>query len=110
MICGLYVDDIMIIGNKYYVLDEIEMVQKSYSIRVNNSVFEYIGCQILPSNNKSILYQSKLIDKIVKEFEDSLNLVRNSKLPMSPHTHIRNIVEEDEKLFELNIHITNKEY
>ena len=76
---GIYVDDIIFIGNKHIIENEINTLKERYSLRLKTKVDEYVGCQLIIESNSIILHQQRLIDKMESEFSDRLKNISDKK-------------------------------
>ena len=47
IVIGLYVDDLLMVGNKDNLLHEIELMKRRFSIRIKDEVDKFLGCQII---------------------------------------------------------------
>ena len=67
---GLYVDDILMIGNQDDIDEIVIKIERNFDIRINEDIEEFIGCQFKWDYDKKsvILHQLRLINKIEDEF------------------------------------------
>ena len=47
LLIGLYVDDLILVGFKQDIKEEIKMIKKKYSIRVKKQVNEFISLELV---------------------------------------------------------------
>jgi len=72
IILGLYVDDVLIVGDELEVKTFIESFKKKYKSGVYDSVDDFIGCELLwnVSRTRLILHQSGMIKKLRMKVEN----------------------------------------
>ena len=100
ILCGLYVDDVLFIGETKQIGLEIELMKKQYNLSINKKLNDYVGCEIHVNDNITYLHQTKLIMKMLSDFEEKIEKTKSTKSPMAIHIHI--VRETDEpKLYEL---------
>ena len=97
IIGGIYVDDIIFIGKKQLIHQEIKTLQSKYELRIKEDVDEYVGCQLIHKDNSIVLHQHRLIDKMEREFMVKLSMIPK-ETPMPTHFHITRPEENDESL------------
>ena len=77
VIIGLYVDDLLYVGKEEDVKNEINELNKKYTIRIMNPVNEFVGCQLQHNKNSIVLNQQKKIDKLQEKYDEELNHLRH---------------------------------
>ena len=95
IIVGIYVDDILLIGDNKIVKKEIEIIKRRYSITQKHPLDEYVGCQMVQTNNYIILHQQRLIDKLKDDFQKEIKEIKTPMTPMTSNTHVVRPEEED---------------
>ena len=80
---GLYVDDILAVGEEKQVKKFLKDMQQEFNIRSESRIDDFIGCQFLWNDSQSsvILHQTDLIHKLVTQFESDLSSTTITKLP-----------------------------
>ena len=86
VIIGIYVDDILIIVENKQVEIFVEDFMKEFKSRKYEYVNDFIGCELVWSNNysKVILHQSGMIKKLRKKVNHYLDKykIRNRTIPL----------------------------
>ncbi len=80
---GLYVDDMLFVGDKKEIEIEINTIKKIFELRVVRDVKDFIGCEMIVQDTKVILHQSKLIVKFLDEFKSEIADMKWKETPMS---------------------------
>ena len=99
IIIGLYVDDILITGQRDEVDNFTKIFGQKYSSRVFNEVNDFIGCELVWNEDRSqvILHQSGMIEKLnskVKSFLDKYH-IRKKNIPMSKGTSLTQVKKNE---------------
>ena len=93
----MYVDDIMIIGEKNVIDYFMRIFGDRFSCRTYSVVYEFIGCQISWNNNGSevIFHQTRMINKLEVNVKYLINewKVRDITTPFLIGTVIEHIKE-----------------
>ena len=97
---GLYVDDLLIVGKKEIIYDEIKMITNKFSLRIIEKVEEFVGCSLIVKKNFIFLHQFPLIQNILQKYKDELQKIRNTNVPMTTRTHTIRPTSDDDKLSE----------
>ena len=74
---GIYVDDILLVGNDTIIEETIKKLSSRFNITTKESVDEYVGCQLESREDVLFIHQRRLVDELVKKFE---NKIKNIKL------------------------------
>ena len=85
--CGIYVDDILLCGQEKSVENEISELKSKFDITVNNEFQDYVGCEIIKEKDTILIHQTKLINKIIREFSPEIKGTEKDT-PMSVHEHV----------------------
>ena len=85
---GLYVDDILLVGNYESLKNEKEKLENEFELTVNSELNEYVGCQMKIRPDSIFFHQSKLIKKIYSEFNEDLKSIKFKKKTMNPGKYI----------------------
>ena len=62
---------------------------------MKEEVEEYVGCEIVETNDRIILHQSRIIRKILTDFENDIEDMKEYKSPMSSGSHVMRPQEDD---------------
>ena len=98
IILGLYVDDVLIVGDVFEVERFIEMFRNKYKSRVYDFVKDFIGCELLWNENRTkvILHQSGMIKKLkvkVEKYMSKYN-IRKKNIPMTKGHCVRQLKDD----------------
>ena len=52
ILCGLYVDDVLMVGNINQIECEIKVIERRYKLRISDKVTEYVGCEMDKKGNE----------------------------------------------------------
>lgn len=94
---GLYVDDILCIGNDEMLNEVTEDFRNlGYKLKINETLSDYLSCKITFSNSKekACLTQPHLIKNLDKKFGTKVRQLRRYKTPLTPGRHT---VRDEEK-------------
>ena len=94
----VYVDDCLFVGNKDAVKRALSEIQKLFNITRSEDIGDFIGCKIQREDNRVLLSQPDLIDKMLRQFERKLSGLREYETPAVASTHIVRCVTEEEGL------------
>ena len=72
VIVGIYVDDLLFIGQKDLLTQEINALKKEFDVRVKDIVDEYVGCQMIRKEDRIILHQTRIIDRMLIDFAEEI--------------------------------------
>ena len=99
IILGLYLDDVLIVGDELEVKTFIESFKNKYKSRVYDSVDNFIGCELMWNANRTrvILHQSGMIKKLRVKVEKYLNKynIRKRNIPMTKGHCVRQLREDE---------------
>ena len=95
-LCGIYVDDILLCGQEKSVENDISELKSKFDITVNNEFQDYVGCEIIKEKDTILIHQTKLINKIIREFSTEIKGTEKDT-PMSVHEHVIMPDENEEK-------------
>ena len=87
VIVGLYVDDLLFIGDHELITEEIYKINDSYGIRMKYPVTDYVGCELVHEKDGIKLHQMTIINKIADNFKNEISN-KFYKTPMQTHTHL----------------------
>jgi Reverse transcriptase (RNA-dependent DNA polymerase) len=92
----LYVDDVLLIGDTEAINEAVNGIKKTYSIKEIGKMYEYVGCTIIPDDDKIQLIQPDLIQKLKKIFGPGSEKSMVYSTPAAPGEIIIRPVEGDE--------------
>ena len=73
IIVGIYVDDLLFIVNRNQLTKEIKTIKEQYVVRVNETVNEYVGCEIWKTEEGNIiLHQNRIIEGLAESFDEEI--------------------------------------
>ena len=96
----IYVDDVLIMGNKGAIDKAIEDIMKEFSIRKEGKLHDYLGCIINfdEDNNAGSIHQPYTLKKLETKFKNLIENVRKTELPSAPGSILKRPTNEDEKI------------
>ena len=90
MLSGLYVDDLLIIGDEQDIDLVIKDIKKHFKVKIEGDLKDYLSCEIQFSadGKKAWIGQLHLIKKIESLFKEELigKMDRKNGLPNTRHT------------------------
>lgn len=80
---GLYVDDLLVVGNNNQVKGIVEKIESKFKIRWNTNVSEFIGCQFKRGQDRKsvILHQQRTVLKLIEGFGDKTESLKKFRTP-----------------------------
>ena len=66
MFIGLYVDDILLLGDNNMLENTTKNIKKEFELAVKDTLDEYVGSQIEFRKNYLFIHKRRLIEKIEK--------------------------------------------
>ena len=95
---GLYVDDLLIIGDPNEIDEVIAGLKKHFSVKVEDEINDYLSCKIQFSEDgtKAWIGQPHLIAKMAKTFNKEIKNLKVFATPGTPSFHIARPEEKDE--------------
>ena len=97
---GLYVDDVLLIGDSKAIDAAIKDVKLKYSIKELGRMYEYVGCTIIPDTEKLYMIQPDLIKKMCISFKNQIENLQKYNTPSAPGECVIRPKEEDELISE----------
>ena len=94
IICGIYVDDILMCGDENSIKNDISIIEEEFEITVEENFNDYVGCEVIKKDGYIFIHQRKLIDKLLEYFKSEIKN-KEKETPMGIHEHTL-IPEENE--------------
>ena len=96
----IYVDDMLVVGHKKSIQDLQNRVEKSFSIKIEKKLADYLGCEFHMNQNKTKgwLGQPSIIKSIEKEFGVEAMKHRLGLTPGTPRFVVMRVAEDGDKL------------
>ena len=88
VICVMYVDDCLIIGPKNDVDKCLIDIERFFDIKKSNQIDTFIGCKIKRIDNRILLSQPELIEKLLFVFKEDIKSGRDCKTPAGAGTKV----------------------
>lgn len=80
--------DLLIIGPTNQVNILLQELKDRFEVRVNKNLKEFVGCELIVKDYKIILHQSKIISKLLKEFNEEIKDLKFKVCPMGNLTKV----------------------
>ena len=96
----IYVDDCFFVGDKEAVQKALNDIEEIFKITRSTNVDDFIGCKIERQGNQILLSQPDLINKMIKQFGNKIDTLREYETPAPTSTHIIRCNSEEEGLTE----------
>jgi hypothetical protein len=96
----VYVDDCFVTGNEKAVKNALRDIERHFKITHNKDIEDFIGCRIKRENDKILLSQPDLINKMVSNFKEKIQGLKNYETPAPAGMHIIRCSEEEESVTE----------
>ena len=96
----IYVDDMMVIRHKESIIDVQERVGKVFSIKTENNLTDYLGCEFHMNRDKTKgwLGQPSIIRSLEKKFGEEAMKHRLGLTPGTPRFIAMRVTDEEDKL------------
>ncbi|KAL7566018.1 hypothetical protein ACA910_011037 [Epithemia clementina (nom. ined.)] len=94
----MYVDDILVVGDRLALEDLKEKFMKAFSVKVEYTLKDYLGCELVMHKNKKMAWlgQPSIIQSLKTKFGEFVEKVRLGKTPGTPgYTTVRTENKED---------------
>ena len=102
MFIGIYVDDMLLLGDSDMINNTTTSIKKEFELTVKDKLDEYVGSQIEFKNNYLFIHQRRLIEKIEKEFEVDIVNLKSKNTPMISNQKITHPEEDDKNILSVN--------
>lgn len=102
VILCIYVDDVLMIGDKEAINSATEDIMKEFSIRKEGKLYDYLGCIInFDENNETgTIHQPYTLQKLENKFNKLVENIRKTDLPSAPGSILKRPTELDIKIDE----------
>ena len=99
MLC-IYVDDVLMMGNKEAIDKATKDIMKEFSIRKEGKLHDYLGCIInFDANNETgTIHQPYTLQKLETKFKKLVDNIRKTELPSAPGSVLKRPTELDIKV------------
>ena len=104
----IHVDDMMVIGHRESMKDVQERVEKVFSIKTENNLTDYLGCEFHMSRDKikGWLVQPSIIRSLEKKFSEEAMKDRLGLTPETPRFIAMRGIDQEDKLPAKNMQYT----
>ena len=102
VILCIYVDDVLMMGDKEAINKAIEDIMKEFSIRKEGKLHDYLGCIINfdEDNDTGTIHQPYTLQKLENKFNKLVKNIRKTELPSAPGSMLKRPTELDVKIDE----------
>ena len=87
VVLGIYVDDVVCIGDASAIEEMQEALEKKVSIKRLGGLHEYVGCTVERDADYFWFLQPRIIGKLEKRFGADVQKLRATTAPLPPGTH-----------------------
>ena len=96
----MYVDEMLIIGEKEQIQEFATMIQKEFSVKIQHNLADYLGCEfhMNKENTRGWLEQPSIIRNLEQEFGERAMKERLSMTPGTPRFIARRLVNKEDKV------------
>ena len=96
----MYVDDMLIIGKRAQIQEFATMIQKEFSVKIQNNLADYLGCEFHMNKEKTKrwLGQPSIIKNLEQKFGKKAMKDRLSMTPGSPRFIARRLENKEDKV------------
>ena len=96
----MYVDDMLIIGNKGQIQDFASKIQKEFSVKIQHKLADYLGCKFhrTKERTRGWLRQPSIIKSLEQKFGDKAMKERLSLIPGTPRFAARRLENPKDKV------------
>ena len=96
----MYVDDMLVIGEKEQIQEFATMIQKEFSVKLQHNLADYLGCEFHMNKEKTQgwLGQPSIIKSLEQKFGETAMKVRLSMTPGTPRFTARRLENEEDKV------------
>ena len=92
----IYVDDVLLIGDKEAIKSAIEDIETKFDIRKEGPLNDYLGCIVKFGDKEASIHQPHSLKKLENKFKSLTGGLRNSKLPCAPGLNLMRPKENEE--------------
>ena len=96
----MYIDDMLIIGEKEQIQEFATMIQKEFSVKIQHNLADYLGCEFYMNKEKTRgwLGQPSIIKSLEQKFGKKAMKERLSMTPGTPRFTARRLENEEDKV------------
>ena len=96
----MYVDDMLIFGEKEQIQEFATMIQKEFSVKIQHNLADYLGCEFHMNKEKTRgwLEQPSIIRNLEQEFGERAMKERLSMTPGTPRFIARRLENKEDKV------------
>ena len=96
----MYVDDMLIIGEKEQIQEFAIMIQKEFSVKIQHNLADYLGCEfhMNKENTKGWLGQPSIVKSLEQKFGERAMKARLSLTPWTPRFAARRLDNKEDKV------------
>ena len=96
----MYVDDMLIIGEKEKIQEFATMIQKEFSVKIQHNLADYLGCEFHMNKEKTKgwLGQPSIIKSLEQKFSKRAMKERLSLSPGTPRFTVRRLENQEDKV------------
>lgn len=89
---GIYVDDVVVIGEENTVQNITVNLQKRFTVTVEKEVKKIVGCEVFWDMEKiSVVLKKGIIEKLKSQFKDELSKLSSLKTPAIPMSVVEHV-------------------
>ena len=89
VILCVYVDDMLVVGDKTAVEDFKQEIKKHFNTKEEGTLDEYVGCKVVRKGDELHMFQPDIMYKLEKEFGADVREIRKYRTPASPGFAVR---------------------
>ena len=96
----MYVDDMLVVGEKEQIQEFTTMIQKEFSVKIQHNLADYLGCEFHMNKEKTQgwLGLPSIIKSLEQKFGEKAMKVRLSMTPGTPRFTARRLENEEDKV------------
>ena len=94
----MYVDDMLIIGEKAQIQQFATMIQEEFSVKIQHNLADYLGCEFHMNKEKTRGWFRSIIKSLEQKFGERAMKERLSMTPGTPRFTARRLENEEEKV------------
>lgn len=97
---GLYVDDVLMIGDTAAIQDAVTDIKSRYDIKEIGKMYEYVGCTVVPDQEKLYIIQPDLIKKLATVYGEDVSKLQKYATPAAPGESVVRPTSEEHMISE----------
>ena len=94
----IYVDDVLIVGDKEAIKSTIEDIETKFEIRKEGQLNDYLGCIVKFGDKETRIHQPHSLKKLENKFSPLTEELCNGKLPCAPGLNLMRPKENEEMI------------